>query len=90
MQCILTRSDYGKVFFISISKFQLKRVIVELYYGGEALTSVEQPQSYTCPYCNRMGFTDQMLQEHVTSEHSDLSFEVVSYSSLMLQFCTYL
>lgn len=55
----------------------LTRSDYELYYGGEALTSVEQPQSYTCPYCNRMGFTDQMLQEHVTSEHSDLSFEVV-------------
>lgn len=50
----------------------------ELYYGGEALSSVEQPQAYTCPYCNRMGFTDNSLQEHVTTEHSDISFEVVS------------
>ncbi|GLV41693.1 Potassium channel modulatory factor 1 [Carabus blaptoides fortunei] len=55
----------------------LTRADFELYYGGEALSSVEQPQAYTCPYCNRMGFTDNSLQEHVTTEHSDISFEVV-------------
>nr|CAD7398186.1 unnamed protein product [Timema poppensis] len=47
-----------------------------LYYGGEALT-VEQPQAFTCPYCGKMGFTETTLQEHVTSEHSETSFEVV-------------
>lgn len=41
------------------------------------MTSVEQPQSYTCPYCGRMGYTDATLQEHVTNDHSDISFEVV-------------
>lgn len=50
---------------------------LDLYYGGEALTSVEQPQSYTCPYCARMGFTDTTLQEHVTAEHAETSYEVV-------------
>lgn len=49
----------------------------EVYYGGEALTSLEMPQSYTCPYCAKMGFTDTTLQEHVTAEHQDTSFEVV-------------
>lgn len=49
---------------------------VELYYGGEAV-SVEQPQSLTCPYCTRMGFTEATLQEHVAADHSDTSFEVV-------------
>lgn len=53
---------------------------VDLYYGGEALT-VEQPQAFTCPYCGKMGFTETTLQEHVTSEHSETSFEVVSCTS---------
>ena len=49
----------------------------ELYYGGEAFTA-DQPQAFTCPYCGKMGFTESALQEHVTSEHSDASIEVVS------------
>nr|CAD7452461.1 unnamed protein product [Timema tahoe] len=54
----------------------LTRSDFDLYYGGEALT-VEQPQAFTCPYCGKMGFTETTLQEHVTSEHSETSFEVV-------------
>ncbi|XP_021939140.1 E3 ubiquitin-protein ligase KCMF1 isoform X2 [Zootermopsis nevadensis] len=54
----------------------LTRSDFDLYYGGEALT-VEQPQAFTCPYCGKMGFTELTLQEHVTSEHSETSFEVV-------------
>ncbi|XP_068978799.1 E3 ubiquitin-protein ligase KCMF1-like isoform X1 [Bombus flavifrons] len=54
----------------------LTRSEFELYYGGEAV-SVEQPQSLTCPYCTRMGFTEATLQEHVAADHSDTSFEVV-------------
>ncbi|XP_044741393.1 E3 ubiquitin-protein ligase KCMF1-like isoform X2 [Chrysoperla carnea] len=54
----------------------LTRADFELYYGGEVIT-VDQPQSYTCPYCSRMGFTDTTLQEHVCAEHPDTSFEVV-------------
>lgn len=54
----------------------LTRSDFELYYGGEGL-SVEQPQSFTCPYCGKMGFTETALQEHVTSDHPDTSFEVV-------------
>lgn len=53
--------------------------LLDLYYGGEALT-VEQPQSFTCPYCGKMGFTEMALQEHVTSDHSETSFEVVCVS----------
>lgn len=49
----------------------------DLYYGGEAF-SVEQPQSFTCPYCGKMGYTEVSLQEHVTSEHAETSTEVVS------------
>ncbi|XP_070540025.1 E3 ubiquitin-protein ligase KCMF1-like [Ptychodera flava] len=54
----------------------LTRSDFDLYYGGEAV-SPEQPQSFTCPFCGKMGFTETTLQEHVTSEHSDLSLEVV-------------
>lgn len=54
----------------------LTRVDYELYYGGEGV-SVEQPQSLTCPYCAKMGFTEATLQEHVAAEHPDTSFEVV-------------
>ncbi|KAJ8285444.1 hypothetical protein GJAV_G00026850 [Gymnothorax javanicus] len=54
----------------------LTRVDFDLYYGGEAF-SVEQPQSFTCPYCGRMGYTETSLQEHVTSEHPETSTEVI-------------
>lgn len=49
----------------------------DLFYGGEA-TTAEQPQAYSCPYCSKMGFTETLLQEHVTTEHADTSVEVVS------------
>ncbi|KAK4871586.1 hypothetical protein RN001_015710 [Aquatica leii] len=55
----------------------LTRADFDLYYGGEALTNIEQPQAYTCPYCSRMGFTDTTLQEHVAADHAETSFEVV-------------
>ncbi|GAB1605819.1 E3 ubiquitin-protein ligase KCMF1-like isoform X2 [Argonauta hians] len=54
----------------------LTKTDFELYYGGEALPA-EQAQSFTCPYCGKMGFTEATLQEHVTSEHADASTEVV-------------
>ncbi|CAG9770794.1 unnamed protein product [Ceutorhynchus assimilis] len=55
----------------------LTRSDYDVYYGGEAISTLEMPQSYTCPYCARMGFTDVTLQEHVTAEHQDTNFEVV-------------
>lgn len=51
--------------------------LADLYYGGEAV-SVEQPQSFTCPLCGKMGFTELTLQEHVAAEHADASSEVVT------------
>ncbi|XP_037867972.1 E3 ubiquitin-protein ligase KCMF1 [Bombyx mori] len=54
----------------------LSRSDFDLYYGGEALT-LEQSQAYTCPFCNRMGFTDTGLMEHVTAEHADTTLAVV-------------
>ncbi|ESP00440.1 hypothetical protein LOTGIDRAFT_140766, partial [Lottia gigantea] len=54
----------------------LTKTDVDFFYGGEALTA-EQPQSFTCPYCCKMGFTETTLHEHATSDHSDVSTEVV-------------
>ncbi|KAK8771327.1 hypothetical protein V5799_025429 [Amblyomma americanum] len=54
----------------------LTRSDFDLYYGGEAV-SVEQPQSFTCPICGKMGFTELTLQEHASAEHTDASSEVV-------------
>lgn len=54
----------------------LTRSDFDLYYGGEVLTP-DQPQSFTCPYCKRMGLSDSALLEHVSSEHTDTGLEVV-------------
>ncbi|XP_041982954.1 E3 ubiquitin-protein ligase Kcmf1 isoform X2 [Aricia agestis] len=54
----------------------LSRSDFELYYGGETV-ALEQPQAYTCPFCNRMGFTDTALMEHVTADHADTNLAVV-------------
>jgi hypothetical protein len=53
----------------------LTKADYNLYYGGE--TQVE-PQSFTCPYCGKLGFTELTLSEHVTIEHEDDNYEVVS------------
>ncbi|XP_055891350.1 E3 ubiquitin-protein ligase KCMF1-like isoform X1 [Biomphalaria glabrata] len=54
----------------------ITRADFDVFYGGEALTA-EQPQSYTCPHCSRMGFSESSLHEHVSADHSDASAEVV-------------
>lgn len=54
----------------------LTRSDFELYYGGEVF-SPEQAQSFTCPYCTRMGFSDASLLEHVSTDHTDPGQEVV-------------
>lgn len=54
----------------------LTRTDFELYYGGEALT-VDQPQSFCCPFCGKLGLTESGLPEHVSSEHPETSSEVV-------------
>jgi hypothetical protein len=52
----------------------LTRADYEVYYGGESNTD---PQSFTCPYCGKLGFTELTLSEHVTIEHEDDNHEVV-------------
>ena len=53
--------------------------VVDIFYGGESVSS-DQHQSYTCPHCGRLGFTDLHLLEHVGSEHADATAEVVILS----------
>lgn len=55
----------------------LTRGDTEIFFGGESSLGVEHQQSFTCPYCSKMGFTETSLQEHVSSLHSDVSQEVV-------------
>lgn len=54
----------------------LTRADYDLYYGGESLSN-DQPQSFACPFCRNLGFTETTLQEHVAAEHSDVGGEVV-------------
>jgi len=55
----------------------LTRTDTELYFGGDSSLSTEHQNSFTCPFCAKMGFTESTLQEHVSSQHSDVSQEVV-------------
>ena len=52
---------------------------VDLFYAGEAV-QFDQPQSFTCPYCGKLGLTENQLHEHVTGEHLSSSAEVVSHT----------
>nr|CAB3257994.1 E3 ubiquitin-protein ligase KCMF1 [Phallusia mammillata] len=54
----------------------LTRNDFELFYGGEN-TTAESPPSFVCPFCAKLGFTESLLQEHVTKEHADVHTEVV-------------
>lgn len=54
----------------------LTRADFDIFYGGESVSS-DQHQSYTCPHCGRLGFTDLLLLEHVGNEHADATAEVV-------------
>ena len=58
-------------------KLDISYYLTDIFYGGEALTA-GAPQSYTCPLCGRMGFSEATLQEHVAAEHADNTTEVVT------------
>ncbi|XP_074595885.1 potassium channel modulatory factor 1 [Brevipalpus obovatus] len=55
----------------------LTRSDYEIFYGGETTINTDQPYSFTCPFCGRMGFTETTLQEHAASEHSDATQQVI-------------
>ena len=45
----------------------LTRADHELFYSGENAAGIVQPQSLTCPFCGRLGFTEASLVDHVSS-----------------------
>lgn len=57
----------------------LTRAMIEVSYGTGSAASPRQYQSFTCPYCNKKGFSETTLLEHVTAEHSesDSAIEVI-------------
>lgn len=57
----------------------LTRAMIDVSYGTGAAGSPRQYQSFTCPYCNKKGFSETTLLEHVTAEHSesDSAMEVI-------------
>lgn len=48
----------------------LTRVDAELYFGGETQV-LEAPQSFTCPICSQIGFSETQLKDHVTKKHTE-------------------
>uniref|UniRef100_A0A1A9VDC2 RING-type E3 ubiquitin transferase n=1 Tax=Glossina austeni TaxID=7395 RepID=A0A1A9VDC2_GLOAU len=54
----------------------LTRSDMELFFGGDMLNS-EQQQSFTCPYCKKMGFSDATSLKHESAKHTETSLEVV-------------
>ena len=52
-------------------------LLADLFYSGEAV-QFDQPQSFTCPFCGKLGLKEIQLHEHVTREHLTSSAEVVS------------
>ena len=60
-----------------IPSFQciLTRADHELFYSGENTAGIVQPQSLTCPFCGRLGYTETTLADHVSSAHSDSSHD---------------
>lgn len=50
----------------------------ELFYGGESL-QYDNPASYSfvCPHCGKLGYSELQLLEHVNTDHSSVSTEVI-------------
>ena len=51
-------------------------VSLDTFYGGESISS-DTPQSFSCPYCGKLGYTETALYDHVTTDHTDTPYEVV-------------
>lgn len=54
----------------------LTRSDYDTFYGGESISS-DTPQSFSCPYCGKLGYTETALYDHVTTDHTDTPYEVV-------------
>lgn len=83
MQCILTRADY-ELFYAGEPVLGASSVRSKLW-GCQSKSLAhctlyllqESPQSFACPFCPRLGFTESSLVDHVSSSHSDVTQEVV-------------
>nr|CAH0104100.1 unnamed protein product [Daphnia galeata] len=53
----------------------LTRSDYDTFYGGESISS-DTPQSFSCPYCGKLGYTETGLYDHVTSDHTETPYEV--------------
>ncbi|KAI9563992.1 potassium channel modulatory factor-like protein [Daphnia sinensis] len=54
----------------------LTRSDYDTFYGGESISS-DTTQSFTCPYCGKLGYTETGLYDHVTADHTETPYEVV-------------
>jgi hypothetical protein len=46
----------------------------ELYFGGEAALATEHQNSFTCPFCSKMGFTEATLQVPELKNYIDTGY----------------
>ncbi|KAH7639302.1 E3 ubiquitin-protein ligase KCMF1 isoform X2 [Dermatophagoides farinae] len=74
--CYETRTSFGSHNSNHPMQCILTRSDLDLFFAGENLTN-DQPYSFTCPICGRLGFTNATLYEHVNIIHSDNSIQVV-------------
>lgn len=44
-------------------------ITIELHYSGES-HATQHPQSFTCPLCGKLGFSESQLHSHVNRQHS--------------------
>ena len=67
--------------------YRITSHFLELFYGGESL-QFDHPSSYAfvCPHCGKLGFSETQLSEHVASDHSSVTTEVVSYTYVVFLF----
>lgn len=58
--------------------FDAPNIVLELFYGGDGNSPVDfYPQSLSCPFCRRIGFSETTLRDHVTSDHDGIHTQVV-------------
>ncbi|TRY62898.1 hypothetical protein TCAL_00368 [Tigriopus californicus] len=82
MQCILTRADHelfygGEAPALGGGGGGVNGGVGTTTSAAHHAHVLDAPQSYTCPFCAKLGFTEKALGEHVASQHADVSQEVV-------------
>lgn len=57
------------VLLLCLVIMSIKHYILELHYSGES-HATQHPQSFTCPLCGKLGFSESQLHSHVNRQHS--------------------